>query len=179
MFLPSMFLQQRLGHPMPVSIPVPIRRISQAEFSDISFQVMRHIFAIHNDIGRFFDEKIYKRELAYRMPGVRLGTPIDVSFDSFQKRYFIDVLVGQGAAFEFKAVDAISGRHRAQLLNYLLLCGLAHGKLINVRPSDVQHEFVNTHWRQADRIDFEVQTIDWNSALPGAARLQDVLTALL
>src|ERR1700719_3854302 len=122
MFLP------RLGEPMPITLSVPMRRLSQLEFGALSFEVMRHVFAIHNEIGRFFDEKIYKRALADRLPGVRLEEPIDISFDSFQRRYFIDVLVGAGGLFEFKAAESLAGRHRAQLLQYLLLCGLAHGK---------------------------------------------------
>jgi GxxExxY protein len=132
---------------MPIHLNFPIRQLSQREFGDIAFEVMRHVFAIHNELGRFFDEKIYKRELAHRLPNVRLEAPIDITFASFQKRYFIDVLVGEGGLFEFKAAESLSGRHRAQLLQYLLLCGLAHGKLNNVRREDVQHEFVNTHWQ--------------------------------
>ena len=45
---------------MPISLGIPVRRISQDEFSELSFEVMREVFAIHNEIGRFFDEKIYK-----------------------------------------------------------------------------------------------------------------------
>ena len=82
---------------------------------------------------------------------MRLEEPIDIAFDSFHKRYFIDVIAGDGGLFEFKAVESVSGRHRAQLLHYLLLCDVAHGKLINVRPEDVQHEFVNSRWTFADR----------------------------
>ena len=48
---------------MPVTLAVPIRRLSQAEFGEFSYEVMRHVFAIHNDLGRFFDEAIYKSEL--------------------------------------------------------------------------------------------------------------------
>jgi GxxExxY protein len=164
---------------MPILLHVPVCRLSQREFGELAFEVMRHVFAIHNELGRFFDEKIYKRELAHRLPGLRLEEPIDISFDSFQKRYFIDVLVGNGGLFEFKAVEALSGRHRAQLLQYLLLCDVAHGKLINVRPEEVEHEFVNTHWQRVDRINFDVQAADWNASLPGAARVHDFLTAML
>jgi GxxExxY protein len=164
---------------MPVSLPFPLRRLSQREFADIAYQVMRHVFDIHNKIGRFFDEKIYKRELAHRLPGVRLEVPIDVTFDSFQKQYFIDVLAGDGALFEFKAVEALAGRHRAQLLQYLLLCGVSHGKLINVRAADVEHEFVNTSWEHADRVKFAVHVRDWNISLPGVSRLQEVLIPVL
>jgi GxxExxY protein len=164
---------------MPVSLPMPLRRLSQRDFAEIASEVMRHVFAIHNEIGRFFDEKIYKRELAHRLPGIRLEVPIEIAFDSFRKQYFIDVLAGDGALFEFKAVEALAGRHRAQVLQYLLLCGLAHGKLINLRSEDVEHEFVNSSWELADRIKFGVHVRDWNAALPGVARLQDVLTPML
>jgi len=41
---------------MPIALRVPVRRLSQREFGEIAFEVMRHVFAIHNEIGRFFDE---------------------------------------------------------------------------------------------------------------------------
>lgn len=156
----------------------PVRRISQQEFGDISYEALHHVSAIHNQIGRFLDEKIYKRELAFRLPGVRIEEPIDVVFESFRKRYFLDVLVGDGAIFEFKAVESLAARHRAQLLHYLLLCNVEHGKLINVRPENVEHEFLNTQLTQADRTQFEVHLSRWDRAT-GAAELPELLTALL
>ena len=164
---------------MPISTRIPIRRLSQAEFGEIAFEVMRHVFDIHNEIGRFFDEKIYKRELAHRLPGVLLEEPIEVTFGTFRKPYSLDVLVAGGAVFEFKAVERLIGRHQAQLLNYLLLCDLAHGKLINVRSEGIEHEFVNTQWRRAERLMFEVNTERWDSAIPGTAALHDNLLAFL
>lgn len=164
---------------MPVALNIPIRRLSQAEFGEVAYEVMQHVFAIHNELGRFFDEKIYKRELARRLPNVRLEEPVDVSFGPYRARYFLDVLVGDGAVFEFKAVESLTPRHRAQLLNYLLLCDLAHGKLINVRPEAVDHSFVNTHWNLAARTKFEIDTSRWNASLPGAAQLHDFLVELL
>ena len=113
------------------------------------------------------------------MPGVRLEEPIDVRFGSFHKQYFLDVLVADGALFEFKAVEMLAGRHRAQLLNYLLLSELAHGKLINVRTEGIEHEFVNTHWRYADRLKFEMDTTRWDATIPGTGVLHDFMTAFL
>ena len=137
---------------MPITTSIPIQRLSQSVFGEIAYEVMKHTFDIHNEIGRFFDEKIYKRLLATRLPCVNLEIPIDVIFETFHRQYFLDVLVADGGVFEFKAVEKITGRHRAQLLNYLLLCDLAHGKLINVRPESIEHEFVNTQWRFTDRL---------------------------
>ena len=151
---------------MPISLRTPIRRFSQNEFSELSFEVMRHVFAIHNELGRFFDERIYQQELAHRMPNVRLEEPVDVTFDSFHKRYFLDALVADGAVFEFKAVEAFTGWHRAQLIHYLMLCELGHGKLINVRPAKIEHEFVNTNLRHADRTAFGLETSRWNATSP-------------
>ena len=82
---------------MPVKLHHPIRRPSETEFSALTYEVMRVVFDIHNDLGRFFDERIYKRELARRLPGVSLEVPLEVTFESFRKTYFIDVLF-QGAA---------------------------------------------------------------------------------
>jgi len=53
--------------------------------------------------------------------------------------------------FEWKSVERLSPEHRGQLLNYLLLCDLPNGKLVNVRPESIEHEFVNTTLRPNDR----------------------------
>jgi GxxExxY protein len=141
--------------------------------------VTEHVFAIHNEFGRFFDEKIYKRELTRRMNGVRLEVPIDVSLDSFLKRYFLDLVVGNGALFEFKCVETLTARHRAQTIHYLLLAGLAHAKLVNMRPEKIEHEFVNTTLNDANRRSFTLRNADWNPALPGAARFHEILSRVL
>ena len=93
---------------MPITTRIPIRRLSQSEFGDIAYEVMEHVFAIHNAIGRFFDERIYKLELAQRLRNVRLEEPVEVAFGSFRTTYALDVLVADGALFEFKAAESLS-----------------------------------------------------------------------
>ena len=175
-FLPPIFLPKKS---MPITTRIPLRRLNQQEFGGIAYEVMRHVFNIHNEMGRFFDEKIYKRELAHRLPGVLLEEPITITYGSFQKPYFLDVLVAAGGVFEFKAVEMLTDRHRAQLLHYLLLGDLAHGKLINVRPEVITHEFVNTHWRTANRQQFDIVSERWDSSWPGTSALQEWLVGLL
>ena len=51
----------------------PVRRLSQDEFGELSYAVMAHVFEIHNEFGRFFDERIYKRELASPVSRCRIG----------------------------------------------------------------------------------------------------------
>jgi GxxExxY protein len=164
---------------MPVSTRFRPRRLSQAEFGEIAFEILRHVFAIHRELGRFFGEPIYKRELEHRVPGVRFEEPIDVTYGKFHKRLYIDALVGDGAPFEFKAVDALTGAHRAQLMQYLMLCELAHGKLINMRSESVTHEFVNSNWTLNDRRRFEIDDRHWRPSFAGAAEFHDFMIELL
>jgi GxxExxY protein len=164
---------------MPISTKLPLRRLSQAEFGDVSYQVLGHVFAIHGELGRFFEERIYKQELANRMAGVRLEEPIDITYGAYRKRLFIDVLVNDGAIFEFKAVEKLTTTHRAQLCQYLMLCELGHGKLINVRPESVEHEFVNSSWRRDQRCQFEIDDLSWSSSFSGSSEFRDWMVGLL
>lgn len=164
---------------MPVILRTPTRRLSQAEFGELAYSVMGCIFEIHRDMGRFFDERIYKRELAHRHAGVQLEVPIEVTHRSFSKLHYIDVLVGGGAPFELKTVDAITPRHTAQLLNYMLLAELPHGKLVNLKKESVEHEFVNTTLMHEDRIAFDIVDSKWTDQITGAVMLKQTLTELL
>ncbi len=162
---------------MPISSKHPIRRLSQQEFGDIAYEVMRHVFAVHQDLGRLFSEEIYQVEIAHRLGNAICEAPIEVSFGDFTTTLFLDMLVEGGAIFELKAVEALVPRHKAQLLNYLLLAGASHGKIVNMRPEDVEHEFINTNLRRKDRVSFSVE----NDGLKedGSSCLSEWLIALL
>jgi hypothetical protein len=88
-------------------------------------------------------------------------------------------LVAGGGVFEFKTAEAISPRHRGQLYNYLLLLDLAHGKLVNMRPEIVCHEFVNATVRTADRHRFKVDATLWNGSLDGGDPVLEMIVSLL
>jgi GxxExxY protein len=132
------------------------------EFREVSYDVMRCLFDVHNRLGRFLDEKIYKNELARRLPRVQLEVPIDFTHQGFSKRFRLDVLVQEGAVFEFKTAERLTARHRSQLLHYLLAADLPRGKLVNFRTPCVQHRFVNTSLRLADRTAFSVVHRAWH-----------------
>jgi hypothetical protein len=93
--------------------------------------------------------------------------------------YYLDLLCADGAVFEFKAVEALTERHRAQLLNYLLLLDLGHGKLVNLRNELVEHEFVNAPWRREDRLRFEVEDGGWITAEGCAVDLKELVVELI
>ncbi|MCI0360991.1 MAG: GxxExxY protein [Planctomycetaceae bacterium] len=139
---------------------------------------MAKVFEIRNEFGRFFDERIYKQELAHRIPNLKLEYPITISHEAFSTTYYLDGLIGSGA-FEFKTAQSLTSRHRGQLYNYLLMLDLAHGKLVNLRPESVEHEFVNATLRPADRHAFEVATDRWDRTLARAGYFMESLTGLL
>ena len=104
---------------MPIQVAADIRRMDDEEFKERAYGVMRHIFAVHGELGRLFHEKIYHREIAFRVADARCEVTVDVRFDDFCKTYFLDLLVGGGALFELKAVDALGEPQRRQLMPYL------------------------------------------------------------
>jgi GxxExxY protein len=163
---------------MPVKIDADVRRLSQNEFGAVAFKVMAHAFDVHRQLGRLFDESVYQTELAHRL-GAPTEVRLEISHDGFQKIYFLDLLVENGALFEIKTVDSFHERHRSQLLNYLLLTGLAHGKLINFRTSAVQHEFVNTSLTRTDFTRFDVDDSHWQADDPASLDIKHRLIAML
>src|SRR5664279_147714 len=147
---------------MPIKVPPGLRRLSYEQFAQAAYRVMDVVFAVHNEIGRLFDETVYQTEIARHLKDARVEEPIEVSFEGFCKTYYLDLLFGGGALFELKAVEALTDRHRAQLLNYLLLSELQHGKLVNMRLESVEHEFVNAAVAREDRINFAVENRDFS-----------------
>jgi GxxExxY protein len=164
---------------MPIVVDAEIRRMSQHEFGDLAYRVMQRVFAVHNQMGRFFDEKVYQEAIAAGLSDARTEVRIDVSFEDFCKQYFIDLLVDGGAVFELKAVERLNRRHQAQLLNYLLLVELPHGKVVNLGPELIEHEFVNTTLMRTNRIDFAVDDSDWNERATDNRKLKDLLLPIL
>ena len=85
---------------MPIRVGAEIRRMDDDEFRARMYEVMRHAFDVQRELGRLFHEKIYHREIAFRIPGARCEVAIDVRFGDFCKTYYLDLLVGGGAIFE-------------------------------------------------------------------------------
>jgi GxxExxY protein len=163
---------------MPIKVPFGLRRLNYEQFGQAAYEVMATVFAVHKELGRLFDEAVYQNETARRLKDARTEVPIEVSFESFRKTYYLDLVFAGGALFELKAVEALTDRHRAQLLNYLLLADLLHGKLVNMRLEAVEHEFVNAAVSREDRIRFDAEDADFVGA-GGGSFLRDLTVAML
>ena len=169
---------------MPIHCPNDLRLVSQGEFHAIDHRVLGIAYAVHNEFGRLHDESVYQALLAQRCAQAGLGAvsrevPIHVTYDSFRKTYFMDMLIAHGAVYELKAVEAITGRHRAQVINYLLLTGLRHAKTINMRPGSVESKFVSTQLTPEKRYEFTLHTGDWQDLDGDSIWLREMMAALL
>jgi len=151
---------------MPVKHSAMIEPISEDEFHLLDHKIMEVVFSMHKDLGRFYDEKIYQNELAYRCRNIGFETvateiPIQVSYKDFLKTYYVDLLINNRVMYELKTVKVITGEHRKQALNYLLLMGMHHGKLINMRPESVQYIFISTRLTKEKRYKFIIDDGQW------------------
>jgi len=151
---------------MPVEFNVKPKIISKQDFYQLDYNVMEIAFSIHNEFGRFWDEKIYKWELMRRckeagFEDVISELPIVVSYKGFQKRFYLDILFDSAVVYELKTVDSLNGKHQKQILNYLFLLGLCYGKLINFRQSSVQYRFVSTTVTPQNRFQFVIDDTKW------------------
>ena len=168
---------------MPVECSVEAVPVGQERFHAVDRVVMGHAFDIHNALGRFCGECIYQEELTHRCRAgglqVHREVLLQVTHGDFTKPYYLDMLLEHGIIYELKAVEALNSNHEKQLINYLLLAGLTHGKLVNFRPGSVESRFVSARLARSDRSEFEIIDGDWEGDDGASRRLHDVLCELL
>ncbi|MFM8717614.1 MAG: GxxExxY protein [Spartobacteria bacterium] len=168
---------------MGVECGTPVVWIDQERFHEIDRIVMGQAFALQNEMGRFFDERIYQEELLRRCSDAGMSAQREVSLRvshrDFHKDYFLDFLVENSALFELKAVDGLNSKHQAQLLNYLHLLNLQHGKLIYFRPKSVESRFVSTQLTKEKRLQFTIEKTEWDSGLGESEVLGNALAEML
>lgn len=104
---------------------------------DEVYAIVGAAIEVHRELGAAFLEAVYQaameRELALR------GIPFDAQRElivhykgqALGKSYVCDLLCCDSVLVELKALDRLSGREEAQVINYLKASGLAVGVLIN------------------------------------------------
>ncbi len=144
---------------------------------------MKYAFAIHNEMGRLFDEDVYQAELARRccQAGLFAQREVMVSaiHETFRKDYYLDILFSSGSVYELKCVSGLVIRHDGQLINYLLLTGVQHGKLINFRSFSVQSRFVSTGLTYKKRHVFQLDYSAWNPVCERGEFVESLIPVLL
>lgn len=164
---------------MPVRCEFEIRNIPQSQFARLDYMVMKHIFGAQNDIGRLADELIFSTDIADRVSQSGMTchreTKIELSFDGFQKNLHLDLVVDRCGIYELKTAAKLTPRHRAQLMTYLYLLDVEHGKLVNLGSKKVEAEYVNATVPRSQRCGFEIDRRHYR----GDEALVDLITLLL
>jgi GxxExxY protein len=169
---------------MPIHVDVDVTPISEDGFREIAYVVTGAAFAVPNEYGSLFSEKVYKYEIAAEcrrrgVEDIQVEAPIKVTYADFSKEYFADLLINRGALFELKVATGLIDEHRAQTLNYLFLMELHRAKLFNFGTRSLQHEFINTTLTRADRMDFTVERQSWADFDHRGARFRELTIELL
>ena len=77
---------------MPIRLQHPIQPISENSFHELDSEIMKIIFQIHNDLGRFYDEDIYQMELFRQCNragiNVTRESEIRLTHDQFEQSLF-------------------------------------------------------------------------------------------
>ena len=150
---------------MPLDLQHPIQRICEKEFHQLDYKIMEIIFAIHSDLGRFYDEEIYQTELSRRceQSGISSTKEFEIRLihKDFTKSLFIDLLINHSTVYELKANKHLSAPNRIQTLNYLFATDTHHAKLVNFRPKSVEHEFVSTQLNRDKRREITIIDDGW------------------
>ncbi len=90
----------------------------------------------------------------------------------------MDLVVDLGCPFELKATSNLTDTQQSQLIQYLMLTGLSHGKLINFGAERVEHRFINCHETLDQRRQFQVEYFEWHSSKP-TDRLEQTVVSLV
>jgi GxxExxY protein len=105
---------------MPIHTSIPITIFHQEAFHSVDKVVTGVAFDIHNEFGRYLEERLYQREFASRLSGrglvVHREMQMTLTLDDFSRDYFADFLVSNGVIVETKAVEALTNAHKAQTL---------------------------------------------------------------
>jgi GxxExxY protein len=82
---------------MPVFTSSPITVFDQESFHALDKVATGCAFDIHNEVGRYLDERLYQTELAARLNDRRLAVvremKITLTLDGFTRNYHVDILV--------------------------------------------------------------------------------------
>ena len=104
--------------------------------SQLTCTIIGAAIAVHRELGPCKLESVYERALAIELRARAVPfcaqVPIPMLYHGESVGdFFADLIVDRKVIVELKAVDALRGVHRAQLLSYLRATGLELGLLIN------------------------------------------------
>jgi GxxExxY protein len=104
---------------------------------DEVYAVVGAAIEVHRELGPGFLEAVYQEAIEFELTARQIPfaprQPLTIYYKGrrLRKEYEADLVCYQQIIVELKALDRISGKEEAQLLNYLKATGLRVGLLIN------------------------------------------------
>ena len=102
-----------------------------------SYRIIGICMEVHRQLGRGFDEILYKDALQYEFSTVDIDFEREREFEVQYKSiilphlFYADFVVFGKIILEVKAVQALTSSHVKQTMNYLAASGLKLGLLVN------------------------------------------------
>lgn len=113
--------------------------VVEAKHAEITQAIIGAFYAVYNELGYGFAEKVYENALALELAKsghtVQQQAPLRVHYSGqVVGEFFADLLVDDAVIAELKAVTMLTKAHEAQLLNYLKATRMEVGLLLNFGP---------------------------------------------
>lgn len=106
-------------------------------FRDEVYEIIGCAIEVHRILGSGFLEAVYQEALEYELRQKEIpyasNKTLVVTYKGIRlrKEYIADFVCGDKILLEIKALDALTGREVAQVINYLKVSGFRIGLLIN------------------------------------------------
>ena len=112
-------------------------------YPDLSYNVMKAVYAVHNALGSGFLENIYEEALAFELQESGLHIARQHAIQVFYRgqaigTHRLDLVVEEKIILELKAVADLQPIFKQQVRSYLKASGLKLGILINFGTKRIQ-----------------------------------------
>ncbi len=119
-----------------------MKSFSQLIYPDLSYKINGVLFAAHNELGRFCNEKQYSDAVERYLKKLKVKYErekvLPPSFEGEQKRNKIDFLIENKIILEIKAKNLLTREDYYQVKRYLLALNKKLGILANFRKKYIE-----------------------------------------
>ena len=117
------------------------------DINELTHRIIGCAMKVHGTLGGGFQERIYQRALALELGQAGLSFAQEKNMDIVYLgiaigRRRVDFFVENRVMVEIKAADDLLAKHKLQSINYLEICGIADGLLINFGAPSLQFKRV-------------------------------------
>lgn len=118
-----------------------------------TYQIIGVEMTVHKELGSGFLEAVYQEatSIEFEINGVfyrqEVEIPIYYRSQRLSKTYRADFVCFDNIIVELKALPKITGKEKAQVINYLKATGYERGLLINFGAESLQYERLVNKWK--------------------------------